>query len=77
MHIERTTIIVIIGAIVAVLLQLIVAPNIVLFYATPNFMLAYVLEVAIAKPPDAGVILPFVLGHYYDPLGTGAHIHDA
>lgn len=71
MHIERTTIIVIIGAVVAVLLQLLVAPNIVLFYATPNFMLAYVLVVAIAKPADAGIILPFVLGLFYDALGTG------
>lgn len=71
MHIERNSVIAFVGAVVAVLLQLLVAPNITLFHATPNFMLAYVLVVAIVKPAEAGIVLPFVLGLLYDSFGTG------
>lgn len=71
MNIERNTVVVVVGAVLVVLLQLMVAPNIVLFNAVPNFMLAYVLVVAIAKPDQAGLVLPFVLGLLYDLLGDG------
>ena len=71
MHIERHTIVVIVGAVIAILLQLMVAPNIAIFHAVPNFMLAFVLVVAIAKPDEAGIVLPFVMGLFYDLLGTG------
>ena len=71
MHIERHTIVVVVGAVVAVLLQLVVAPNIAIFHTVPNFMLAFVLVVAIAKPSEAGIVLPFVMGLLYDLLGTG------
>ncbi|NGM17391.1 rod shape-determining protein MreD [Xiamenia xianingshaonis] len=71
MTIEREDLIVAIGAVVAVILQLIVAPNVILFQAVPNFLLAYVLVVAIARPREAGSVLPFLLGLAYDLLGTG------
>ena len=59
------------GAVVALLLQIVVAPNIALFSAQPNFLLAYVLVVAIARPLDAGPVLPFALGLVCDLLGSG------
>ena len=71
MNLTRESIVIAVGAVVAVLLQIVVAPNIALFSAQPNFMLAYVLVVAIVRPLDAGPVLPFVLGLLCDLLGTG------
>ena len=51
---ERSNAVVAVGAVVAVLLQIVVAPNIALFSAQPNFLLAYVLVVAIVRPNEAG-----------------------
>lgn len=68
---ERPWLAVGIGAVVALLLQIIVAPNLALFSAQPNFLLAYVLVVAIVRSHEAGPMLPFVLGLAYDLLGTG------
>lgn len=71
MNVTRENIVVAVGAVVAVVLQVAVAPNIALFSAQPNVLLAYVLVVAIVRPHDAGPVLPFVLGLVYDLLGTG------
>lgn len=71
MNITRENVVILIGAIVATLLQIIVAPNIALFSATPNFMVAYALVVALVRPNDAGPVLPFVLGLISDLLGGG------
>lgn len=71
MNLTREHIVVAVGAIVAILLQIVVAPNIAIFAAQPNFLLAYVLAVAIARPLEAGPVLPFVLGLLSDLLGTG------
>lgn len=60
-----------IGAVIAVLLQIIVAPNIALFSAMPNFILVYVLVVAILRPQQCGYVMPFVLGLLFDLMGTG------
>ncbi len=68
---ERRTLVVIIGALLAVILQIVVAPAITVFSAQPNFMLAYVLTVSIVCPHQAGPVLPFVLGLLYDLMGTG------
>lgn len=68
---ERSNAVVAVGAVVAVLLQIVVAPNIALFSAQPNFLLAYVLGVAIVRPNEAGPVLPFVLGLVYDLTGSG------
>ncbi|WP_251178791.1 rod shape-determining protein MreD [Adlercreutzia agrestimuris] len=68
---ERKTIIVIVGALLSVVLQIVVAPAITLFSVQPNFMLAYALTVSIVCPHEAGPVLPFVLGLLYDLMGTG------
>ena len=59
MNLGREGVVIAVGAVVALLLQIVVAPNIALFSAQPNFLLAYVLVVAIARPLDAGSALPF------------------
>lgn len=71
MNLERNNLVVIVGALIAVVLQIVVAPVITVFAAQPNFLLAYVLVVAIVRPMNAGPVLPFVLGLLYDLLGTG------
>lgn len=71
MNVTRENVIVGIGAVVAVLLQIVVAPNIALLSAQPNVLLAYALVVAIVRPVEAGPVLPFALGLVYDLLGTG------
>ena len=68
---------VVVGAIIGVLLQLVVAPNIAIFSAMPNFILVYCLLVAIVRPATAGPVLPFVLGLVSDlaigtPMGSTA-----
>ena len=50
MNLGREGVVIAVGAVVALLLQIVVAPNIALFSAQPNFLLAYVLVVAIARP---------------------------
>lgn len=71
MNLGRDTIIIFIGAVISIVLQIVVAPNIALFSAQPNFLLAFVLVVAIVRPAQAGPVLPFVLGLVCDLLGTG------
>lgn len=68
---ERNNVVVAVGAVLAVLLQIIVAPAISIFSAQPNFLLAYVLVVAIVRPLEAGPVLPFLLGLVCDFLGMG------
>lgn len=68
---EFDRVIVAVGAVVAVLLQVVLAPNIALFSAVPNFLLAYALVVAIARASKNGVLLPFVLGMLFDLMGGG------
>ena len=67
----RDAVVTVVGAVVAVLLQVVLAPNIAIFNAQPNFLLAYVLCIAIARPEASGAVLPFILGLLYDLLGTG------
>ena len=61
MNLGREGVVIAVGAVVALLLQIVVAPNIALFSAQPNFLLAYVLVVAIARPLDAGSVFLFVI----------------
>ena len=74
MNLGREGIVIAVGAVVALLLQIVVAPNIALFSAQPNFLLAYVLVVAIARPLDAGSALPFALGLVSGPVGGYAFL---
>ncbi len=71
MHFDRQSIVVLVGAIIAFLLQIIIAPAIAIFTTQPDVLLAYVLVVAILRRENAGPLLPFVLGLLYDLLGTG------
>lgn len=71
MDIERNTVIFGIAAAAMTLLQIILAPNIALFSAQPNIMLAFVLVVAVMRNEQAGYVLPFVLGLLFDLLGSG------
>ena len=71
MNVTRDGIAVAVGAVVAVLLQVVVAPNIALFGAMPNFVVAYALLVAIVRPATAGPVMPFVLGLVFDLVSGG------
>lgn len=67
----RSTASIVIGAVLAVLLQLVLAPNIAVFGALPNFVMAYVLVLAVVRPDGAGPVLAFALGLVFDFLGMG------
>lgn len=61
----------VVGAVIAVLLQLIAAPNIAVIGVVPNFVLAYVLALAVARPGQDGPLLAFFCGLVFDLLGSG------
>lgn len=61
----------IIGAVIAILLQAILAPAMTIAVATPDFILAYVLVVALVNPDRNTVVFAFVMGICYDLLGNG------
>lgn len=67
----RETIAGVIGGIIAVLLQIIVAPALTLFAAIPNFIVAFCVVRAVVCPQQAGAVLPFVLGLLFDLIGGG------
>ncbi len=68
---SREILFVFIGGVIAVLLQIIVAPAITIFTAEPNILLAYVMVVSILRASNAGPLLAFVLGLIWDLIGTG------
>lgn len=68
---ERTRFLVIVGSVIAVLLQIVIAPNIAIAGAMPNFLLVFAMIVAIACPSEGGVVLPFVMGMIFDLMGGG------
>ncbi len=61
----------VVGGAVAVLLQLIVAPNIAIGSIVPNFLFAYVVVVAVVRADTWGPVMPFVLGLVFDLAGGG------
>ena len=61
----------VVGAVVALLLQIVIAPYIPVFSAIPNFIVAYVCAVAIARSSSFGPVMPFVLGLLFDIVGGG------
>ncbi len=69
--ITREHIILIVAALVAVLLQLFLAPHIGLGFAVPNFILAFCMALAVARPSTYGYFLSFVLGLLFDFVGGG------
>ena len=60
-----------IGALVAVILQALVAPYITIGYAMLNFIMCYVILMAIIRADKQGYIMPFVLGLCYDLMSSG------
>lgn len=67
----RDNIVLVVGALVAVLLQIVIAPAITLFSTMPNFILVYALLVAIVRPGTVGPVLPFVVGLIFDVMSGG------
>ena len=63
--------IIVVGAVVAVLLQAFLAPHVAIGYAVPNILAAYCLSIAIVRADSAGPVLPFVLGLLYDLMSGG------
>lgn len=61
----------VIGAVLVVLLQMLLAPALTIAVATPNFILAYVLVVALVCPERDTVVFAFAMGIIYDLLGSG------
>lgn len=68
---QRETTISIVGAVVAVILQVVLAPNIAIFSAMPNFLIVYTLVIAMLLPGDALYAIAFALGMVSDLLGYG------
>jgi len=60
-----------IGALVAVILQALVAPYITIGYAMLNLIMCYVILMAIIRADKQGYIMPFVLGLCYDLMSSG------
>ena len=61
----------IIGAAIAVILQVIVAPNIQVLDAVPNFILCYAVACAVANPRNPRYIMVFIIGLMYNLAGQG------
>lgn len=61
----------VVGAIIVVLLQVVLAPYITIGYAMPNLVLAFVLVVALLDPEHPGYAMPFVAGLLFDLFGGG------
>lgn len=59
------------GALIALLCQILVAPNIIVFYGEPNFVLAYIIAVAVANVRSENLVLAFVVGLIYGLMSSG------
>lgn len=66
----RATVILVVGSLAALVLQLVVAPNIAIMGAMPNFMLVYAGVSAMLHQGDASVVAAFASGFVFD-LATG------
>ena len=69
----RETVALIIGGVVAFVLQSVLAPNIAVLGAMPNFALAFVATAAMLRTSDSIVVIAFVLGLASD-LSTGGTV---
>lgn len=68
---NRESFILIIGAVIVVLAQIIIAPYIVVFSAMPNFILVFVLIISVLRSADSTMVVAFVLGLLFDLFGYG------
>lgn len=71
MMLDRVDIIKACGAVLAILLQVVLAPNISLFGSFPCIPLVYVLTFAAVSPNSCGPLMPFAVGLVCDLLGSG------
>ena len=62
---------IVVGAVLAMFLQLVLAPYIAVFSAMPNFIVVFAMIVATSRPHSYGAVLPFVLGLVYDLMTGG------
>lgn len=67
----RERIALVVGALIAVVLQLVLAPVMALGPAQPDFIAVYCVAAAVARPQSCGYVLPFTMGLAYDLLGGG------
>ena len=67
----RETVVLIVGGIAAFVLQCVLAPNIAVLGAMPNFALAFVATAAMLRQSDAIVVIAFVLGLVSDLSNGG------
>ena len=68
---QRELIVAIVGAVVAIVFDVVISPNIALFSATPNAMVAYAIVIAMLYRGDAVYVIAFVMGLLSDLLGFG------
>lgn len=61
----------IVGAVIAVICQVMLAPNMHVLAAAPNFVLAYVIAVAVANARGGSYIMAFLVGLAFDLSSTG------
>lgn len=71
MTIERDRIAALVGAIVALVLQIVVAPVISIAGAVPNVIAAYVVALSIARPSRPPLVMAFVMGLLYSFVAGG------
>lgn len=62
----------VVGAVVALLCQVMLAPYVHVGVAAPNFALAYVIALAVANARGGNYITAFVVGLIYDAMGSGS-----
>lgn len=60
-----------IGCIVVIILQAVVAPYLVIGLAVPNLILSFAVAYAVASRRTTVCIMPFIAGLAYDLLGSG------
>lgn len=68
---DRETLFAVVGAVVALLFDVIVSPNIAIFSATPNAAVAYTIVLAMLYQEPPLYVIAFVLGLLGDLLGFG------
>lgn len=68
---KSENIIIAIGALIALVLDVVISPNIPMFSATPNFMIAYTIVVSTICKTNAAYVLGFCMGIICDLLGYG------
>lgn len=59
------------GALIAVVLQIVLAPNIAIMGTMPQLIIVYAIAISLILPRDSSYVLVFVLGMVGDLLGYG------